>query len=82
VPRIMSSRAWRDHGLLLITWDEGEDSGNHVLTLAVEPGDVHRESEVAYNHYSLLATIEDRLGVGRLAAAASATPMTDIAPRD
>jgi hypothetical protein len=38
---------------------------------------VHRSSK-PYDHYSLLATIEDTLGVPRLGQAAQATPMTDL----
>src|SRR5712691_4908766 len=34
VPKILATSAWKSGGLLLITWDEGEDSANHVLTLA------------------------------------------------
>ena len=59
------------------TWVCGSAS-NQVLTLAVASGAVHRESTKAYDHYSLLATIEDLLGVGRLGRAAQAQPMTDL----
>jgi hypothetical protein len=33
-----------------------------------------------YDHYSLLATIEDGLALSRLGAAAQATPLTDFFP--
>ena len=78
VPVIMASDAWQDNGLLFITWDEGEDSANSVLTLVIHPDPVTHQSSKAYDHYSLLASIEDRLGVARLGAAAQATPMTDL----
>ncbi|MEA2628824.1 MAG: phosphatidylinositol-3-phosphatase, partial [Chloroflexota bacterium] len=61
VPMILATSAWQDNGLLLITWDEGDDSANHVLTLAIHPNPTEHTSGLAYNHYSLLATIEDRL---------------------
>jgi hypothetical protein len=77
---IMSSAAWKENGVLFITWDEDEGSvSNQVLTLAVVPGATHRESNQAYDHYSLLATIEDLLGVGRLGMAATAHSMHDLA---
>jgi hypothetical protein len=38
---------------------------------------MHRSSE-AFDHYSLLATIEDRLGVQRLGEAAQANAMTGL----
>jgi phospholipase C len=75
---ITSSTAWRQNGLLLITWDEGEDSANSVLTLVIHPGPLIHKSSLSYNHYSLLATIEDRLGVHRLGLAAGAKPMMDL----
>jgi phosphatidylinositol-3-phosphatase len=82
VPQILATSAWQDNGLVLITWDEGDDDANHVLTLAIHPYPTERVSAVAYNHYSLLATIEDRLGLPRLGLARSAKPMTDLLASD
>jgi phosphatidylinositol-3-phosphatase len=79
VPAILASAAWRQDGLLVITWDEGEDASNSVLTLVIHPGPRVQRSARAYDHYSLLATIEDRLGVPRLGAAVGARPMIDLA---
>jgi hypothetical protein len=76
--QIQHARAWQQNGVLFITWDEGEDSANHVLALVIRPGAVHQTSDHHYDHYSLLATIEDRLGVPRLGAAAQATPLTEL----
>jgi hypothetical protein len=78
VPTILNSNAWQDGGMLVITWDEGEDSANSVLTLIIRPEPVTHISAKHYDHYSLLATIEDELGVARLGQAAHATPMTDL----
>jgi hypothetical protein len=78
VPLILASNAWLDNGLLLITWDEGEDSANSVLTLVIQPNPLTHQSSRPYNHYSLLATIEDELGVPRLGEAAQASPMSDL----
>jgi hypothetical protein len=38
----------------------------------------HKVSSQAYTHYSLLATIEDTLGIGRLGQAAGAKAMKDL----
>jgi hypothetical protein len=38
---------------------------------------VHKSSR-PYNHYSLLATIEDRFGLARLGQAAKASAMADL----
>lgn len=79
VGEITSSAAWKNYGVLFITWDEDDGSAdNRVLTLVVASG--RRVSNHAYDHYSLLATIEDLLGVGRLGAAAQAQPMLDLVP--
>jgi hypothetical protein len=78
VAMILATNAWKDSGVLFITWDEGEDSANSVLTLAIHADPLIHRSERPYNHYSLLATIEDRLGVARLGMAAQATPMDDL----
>ena len=78
VPIILDSDAWKNGGVLFITYDEGEDSANSVLTLVIHPLPVLHESKRRYDHYSLLATIEDALGVPRLAAAANASAMSDL----
>jgi phosphatidylinositol-3-phosphatase len=79
VTLITQSDAWRSNGVLFITWDEDDGRGdNHVLTLVVAPGRVHRVSEQPYNHYSLLATIQDLLGVGRQAGTVNAGAMQDL----
>jgi hypothetical protein len=78
IPVILSAPAWQQGGALFVTYDEGEDSANSVLTIVIRPNPVQHSSNVAYNHYSLLATIEDMLGVPRLGAARNATAMTDL----
>jgi phosphatidylinositol-3-phosphatase len=79
IPTILSTSAWQQGGVLFVTYDEGEDSANSVLTLVIRPHPTSHASGVAYDHYSLLATIEDLLGVPRLGAARNASPMTDLA---
>jgi hypothetical protein len=76
---ITGSTAWTKGGTLFVTWDEDDGSaGNRVLTLVIAPGLSHAVSNRPYNHYSLLATIEDLLGVGRLGEAARAPSMQDL----
>ena len=78
VPAILATPAWQDGGVLFITWDEGEDSANSVMTLVIRSGPLLHRSARAYDHYSLLASIEDLLGVARLGQAAHAAPMSDL----
>jgi phosphatidylinositol-3-phosphatase len=70
VSQILAAPAWQDHGVLFITFDEGDladDSGccryalgGRLATLVLSPlGKPGYHSRVAYSHYSLLRTIED-----------------------
>lgn len=76
VPRILASPAWRGHGLLIVTWDEGHSNagccgaspgGGHIPTLFVSP-DVKPgyRSTAPINHYGVLRTIEDLWSLGHL----------------
>jgi acid phosphatase len=79
VPKILASPAWRQNGVLFVVWDEADDpQSNAVAALVIAPKLQAHSSAVAYDHYSLLATIQDRLGVGRLANAASANAIKDV----
>jgi phospholipase C len=79
VPRIV--RQLGPHGLLLVSFDEGKGEagccgaagGGHVFTVAIGPG-VPRGARLrrAYDHYSLLAGLEDRFGLPRLRQARQA----------
>jgi phosphatidylinositol-3-phosphatase len=72
-------RALGPGGLVFLTWDEGSSnagccrlaSGGHVATIVAGPG-ARRSSQLATptDHYSLLQTIEDILGLRRLKNAA------------
>jgi phospholipase C len=89
VPRILASPAWKQDGVLFIVFDEGVSdagccqyaSGGKVGTLVISPlvraGTV---SQVAYDHYSLLRTVEQAWGLPLLAnAACDCSPaMTDF----
>ncbi len=91
VGAVTKSAAWRQGGVLFVSWDEsnGEDSavlpggrvvanggGGQVMTLVIASGLRHGlRVGVPYNHYSLLATVEDGLGLPLLGKARTATPM-------
>jgi hypothetical protein len=79
VPRITGSAAFRNGGVLFITWDEGSSNagccgdawGGHVATLVISPRSISGlRSSIAENHYGLLRTIEDGFQLGHLGAAA------------
>jgi hypothetical protein len=74
-------RALGNNGLLFLTWDEGSSddgccrlaSGGHVATIVAGPGALHAARlRTPVDHYSLLQTIEDLLGLPRLGGAGCA----------
>lgn len=82
VPAILNSNAYKQNGLLIITWDEGlkgTNTTNQVATIIISPsGKSGFKSSTAYTHYSLLRTIADGLGVSPLGQSATAIPMSDF----
>ena len=80
VGRIVASPAWLDHGLLFVAWDEGDGRSSVVPLIVASPDVESRRVDTAYDHYSLLAAIEDRFGLPRLGAAKDAAPLTDLLP--
>ena len=69
------------NGLLFLTWDEGSNdsgccglaSGGHIVTIVAGSGAQHgARLRKAVDHYSVLETIEDLLGLRRLRDAACA----------
>lgn len=79
VSRIVSSDAWRSDGILFIVWDEGDGGDGNLVPLIVLTKDATATRiETQYDHYSLLATIEDVFGLPRLGAAATARPLTQL----
>ena len=79
VPPLLASLG--PHGVLFITWDEGSSddgccrlaSGGHIVTIAAGPLARRRARlQTPTDHYSLLQTIEDVLGLPRLRGAACA----------
>ncbi len=85
VPPILASPAFTDGGLLVIVWDEDDLSGvlaadDPVALIVLSPYGAHDGyvSTIRADHSSLLATIEDGLGLDRLGSAVDATPLADF----
>jgi phospholipase C len=81
VPRILDSSAFHNGGTLFITTDESDDSNgpNRVATIVVSAHGPHGvTSKRPYDHYSLLRTIQQLLGLPCLANSCDAQPMTDL----
>jgi phosphatidylinositol-3-phosphatase len=82
VPPILNSAAYRDGGVLFITWDEGEGGADGPIGLiALSPfakGQGYTNS-VRYTHSSLLRTVQEIFGVTPLLGdAANATDLSDL----
>jgi Phosphoesterase family/Calcineurin-like phosphoesterase len=78
VPALMATSQYRaGNTAIFITWDEDENAGknNQVPTIVVSPYTSAVKVSTAFNHYSLLRTAEDLLGLPALGNAASAAPM-------
>ena len=95
VQMIMRSKTWQQgNNAIVITWDENDFSavqgpttiastGGHVATIVIaNHGPRGVRDTTAYNHYSLLLTIEDAFHLGCLANSCPATggvqPMTPL----
>ena len=90
LPTILNSSAYTGGSTaVFITWDEGEggtsnrcatnttDVGCHVATLVISPSTkAGTKSATLFNHYSLLGTAEQLLGLPKLGKASSATTLT------
>ena len=79
IPKIKASPAYGSTSVILITWDEGADppldAGNPLL-LAIGAGVTpHATTTGSYDHYSLLRTTEDLLGLPAIAHARHARPL-------
>jgi hypothetical protein len=75
------------HGALFLTWDEaaddagccGKPGGGRVATIVAGPAArPHLSSATPFDHYSLLRTIEDGLGLRRLGASGGARSLMPL----
>jgi hypothetical protein len=76
VPATMNSAAYRNGGVILITWDEAARGNGPVGTIMLSPlakGHGYT-NHVYYAHGSALRTVEEIFGVSPLLRYASAVP--------
>ena len=92
VPLIMASDAYRDHGLIVLWWDESEggDDSSRTLPFIVISKDVHKNvngmpysNTSQYSHSSFLRTMQEIFNVDPprypwLGGAATATDLSDL----
>lgn len=93
VPLIMASDAYKDHGMIVLWWDEteGGDTPNQTLPFIIISKDAHENvngvpysNTIQYSHSSTLRTMQEIFGVDPrhgytwLGAAATATDLSDL----
>jgi len=84
IPKILASEGFKNNGILFITWDEAEgrngDNADLIPMIILsnrikQPG---MTSNTAFTHSSYLATIEDLLGMPRLATVTATTNLMEF----
>jgi hypothetical protein len=80
IPTIMDSDAYKNRGIIFVTWDEGEGGdgpiGMIVLSLQAKVG---YSNTIPYTHSSTLRTLQEIFGVKPfLGDAANATDLSDL----
>lgn len=80
IPKILNSQAYKNNGIIFITWDEGLNGdgpiGMIVLSPLAKPG---YSNTIHYTHSSTLKTIQEIFGLSPfLGDAGNATDLTDL----
>jgi hypothetical protein len=76
IPQILAGPDYRSGRLtVIITWDEGNSSDNHIPTIVISPTTRHITSAARYTHCSTLRTVETLLRLPLLGCATTAPSM-------
>ena len=80
VNRITSSSTWESgNNAIVITFDEGNAATSKIFTVVItNHGPRGIQDNTSYNHYSLLASLQQTFGLGCLLNSCTATPMTTL----
>ena len=80
VNAITSSPVWASgNNAIVVTFDEGNVANDKVATVVVtNHGPRGLKDKTSYDHYSLLATLQQSFGLGCLLNSCNATPMTPL----
>ena len=84
LPPILASEAYTSGGIVFITWDEAEgrngDDPDQIPMIVISPRlkQAPETTAAALDHSSYLATVEDLLGLPRLATVTSSPTMLDL----
>lgn len=80
VNQITSSSMWETgDNAIIVTFDEGESPTDLVFTVVISNhGQRGIQDDTTYNHYSLLASLQQTFSLGCLLNSCAATPMTKL----
>jgi Phosphoesterase family len=80
VDKITSSKAWATgNTAVVVTFDEGNAATSRIVTVVVtNHGPRGVKDHTPYNHYSLLASLQQTFGLGCLVNSCAATPMAPL----
>jgi phosphatidylinositol-3-phosphatase len=80
MPQVFASPEYQDGGtVVFVTWDEGSGDDQHIATLAISPYTGGGTQAIdPYDHYSLLRTTEELLGLDTLGKATDASSMRSV----
>jgi hypothetical protein len=84
IPKILASAAYQNNGVIFLTWDEAEgrngDSKEQIPMIVISPRlkSAGYKSTVKTSHRSYLATVEDMLGLPRLATVTNEPTLSDF----
>jgi phosphatidylinositol-3-phosphatase len=81
LPVILNSKAYKNHGIVFITWDEGEggDGPIGMIVLSIDAKGRGYSNAIHYTHSSTLRTLEEIFGVSPfLGDAANANDLSDL----
>lgn len=77
VPQVLASREYRSgRTVVFVTWDESDQTpANHIATVVIAPTVNRVSAGAAFNHYAMLRTTEELLGLPFLGFAKTAPSM-------
>ena len=80
VSQITSSSLWQaGNNAIVITFDEGKAAKSQILTIVITShGPRALQDKTSFNHYSLLASLQQTFGLGCLLNSCTANPMTNL----
>jgi hypothetical protein len=80
VNEITSSSLWQaGNNAIVVTFDEGNTANSQILTIVITShGPRGVQDKTSFNHFSLLASIQQAFGLGCLLNSCTANPMTSL----